>query len=416
MLCATRWRKIVLVLIALIAGLQILHMALLNQLESKENAKRAHGNQHLLQLYSAMRDVIHASPQRLDPSGQYNIVHGVLGDGIQSKPSRTTLGATLVSQCSVNHLHHIAHLSKRWPGPVAVAVFVSEPELERRVGVAIELLLWLHQCVPSMRKNITIHLVTPFSSSPLRLPEQLQVQDAATCSNVAERVHQELSAGHNYAIGDGSVRYPGNLLRNVAMSTVSTSHVFVLDIDMLPNADLYEGFMAFLQQPEPPPDLTDPDSKCVYVIPAFEIQPNLALPQDKSQLLSLWEQNKVRPFYADICEKCQRPTDYNRWRGLQGSTEVKDGSSKVKVAYTLEWKDPWEPFFIAPRSVPLYDERFKQYGFNRISQVRRVLYLFNVGFNGFVTPLMWQIEKVCVWKKRMCCRVCEFINESLHSL
>ena len=34
------------------------------------------------------------------------------------------------------------------------------------------------------------------------------------------------------------------------------------------------------------------------------------------------------------------------------------------------WADPWEPFFIVEKAVmPLYDERFKQYGFNRIQQV-----------------------------------------------
>ena len=34
--------------------------------------------------------------------------------------------------------------------------------------------------------------------------------------------------------------------------------------------------------------------------------------------------------------------------------------------------DPWEPFFITLSSAPLYDERFRQYGFNRISQVREM--------------------------------------------
>ena len=383
------------VLVALIVGLQVLHMSLLNQLESKKNVHRkSAGNQRLLELYSAMRDVIHAAPQRLDPSGQYNIIHGILGDGYSSTDSVTS-GATLVSQCSVNHIHHIAHLSKRWPGPVAVAVFVSAPELERRVAVAIELLLWLHQCVPSMRRNVTIHLVTPLDTTPLRLPEQPPspaTADVTTCSNVAERVHHELTAGHNYAIAASSagasvfssVRYPGNTLRNVALSTVRTSHVFVVDIDMLPNADLYDGFMRFLQEPSlpvPPPALS-PDQQpdpvnCVYVVPAFEIQPNLALPQDKEHLLSLWGEDKVRPFYADVCAKCQQPTDYMKWRELHGSQQPAAGSGvKVAIGYTLEWKDPWEPFFIAPRNMPLYDERFKQYGFNRISQVSHLANYF----------------------------------------
>lgn len=41
----------------------------------------------------------------------------------------------------------------------------------------------------------------------------------------------------------------------------------------------------------------------------------------------------------------------------------------MDIGYNVEWKDPWEPFYIASANTPLYDERFKQYGFNRISQV-----------------------------------------------
>ena len=41
-----------------------------------------------------------------------------------------------------------------------------------------------------------------------------------------------------------------------------------------------------------------------------------------------------------------------------------------RVVLSRQWADPWEPFFIAEKSqLPLYDERFKQYGFNRIQQV-----------------------------------------------
>jgi hypothetical protein len=32
----------------------------------------------------------------------------------------------------------------------------------------------------------------------------------------------------------------------------------------------------------------------------------------------------------------------------------------MDVAYEIKWQDPWEPFFISPRSAPGYDERFKQ--------------------------------------------------------
>ncbi|KAI0214096.1 hypothetical protein LSAT2_000811 [Lamellibrachia satsuma] len=56
-----------------------------------------------------------------------------------------------------------------------------------------------------------------------------------------------------------------------------------------------------------------------------------------------------------------RYTDYDRWQNLKHDSEL-------RVSYEVKWQDPWEPFYIAPRTVPVFDERFKQYGFNRISQ------------------------------------------------
>lgn len=32
----------------------------------------------------------------------------------------------------------------------------------------------------------------------------------------------------------------------------------------------------------------------------------------------------------------------------------------MRPAYEVEWKDAWEPFYIGRRTVPRYDERFKQ--------------------------------------------------------
>jgi hypothetical protein len=38
------------------------------------------------------------------------------------------------------------------------------------------------------------------------------------------------------------------------------------------------------------------------------------------------------------------------------------------VQYDVTWEKNYEPFYVAHKSIPS-DERFKQYGYNRISQV-----------------------------------------------
>ncbi|NXB87605.1 B4GA1 glucuronyltransferase, partial [Vidua chalybeata] len=78
----------------------------------------------------------------------------------------------------------------------------------------------------------------------------------------------------------------------------------------------------------------------------------------------LWAAGEARPFYGALCPRCQAPTDFGRWRALPPGP-------RLRVAYEAAWRDPWEPFFVAPaRGVPRFDESFLQYGFNRIQPGR----------------------------------------------
>ncbi|KAG8450272.1 hypothetical protein GDO86_002793 [Hymenochirus boettgeri] len=102
------------------------------------------------------------------------------------------------------------------------------------------------------------------------------------------------------------------------------------------------------------------DPLTVFVVPAFEIRHTRRLPSTKKELLQLYQVGEVRSFYEELCPRCQAPTNYSHWINLPVRQAVPE------VAYTVEWKDPWEPFYIGRSDVPAYDERFKQYGFNRI--------------------------------------------------
>ncbi|NWS16973.1 B4GA1 glucuronyltransferase, partial [Pachyramphus minor] len=99
-----------------------------------------------------------------------------------------------------------------------------------------------------------------------------------------------------------------------------------------------------------------------FVLPAFEVRGGTGVPGSKAELLRLWDAGDARPFYGTLCPRCQAPTDFGRWRALPPPP-------RLRVAYEVPWRDPWEPFYVAPaRGVPPFDERFLQYGFNRISQ------------------------------------------------
>ncbi|XP_071277080.1 beta-1,4-glucuronyltransferase 1 [Agelaius tricolor] len=134
-----------------------------------------------------------------------------------------------------------------------------------------------------------------------------------------------------------------------------------------------------------------PWARALFVLPAFELRGSGPPPGSKAELLRLWGAGEARPFYGGLCPPCQAPTAFGRWRGLPPAPP---GPPRLRVAYEVPWRDPWEPFYVAPaRGVPPFDEGFLQYGFNRISQACELHvagFRFAVLDGAFVTHRGWK--------------------------
>ncbi len=384
-------------LVLLLASLQILHMMLLSRLDDKNAHLRKQKAAKSLQkdmnkLLASMKQALE-NENVVDAGGSYKVFRsffntdttasanvGATNTNVHTRHNRKenidatpAKGVTLVSQCSVNHLVHLAALSERWRGPISVAVFATDSQ---SIADAMNCLLRLYFCVPSMRQDVSIHLVFPLVTS-LKTSPKLRPVDSVTCNNEVIQSSEKFVQSRNYAFAK-KIKYPNNLLRNVASSHSRTEYVFVIDIDMLPSSNLHSAFTHFAEKHLSGKSRHVSGDRTVFVVPAFELQSGLSVPEDKKTLLDLWKRREVRPFYYEMCWRCQKPTDFEGWRNLSRS-------AGLSIGYEVEWKDPWEPFYIGPRSVPRYDERFKQYGFNRISQVQSV---FDI-FHGWGDPLLW---------------------------
>ncbi|XP_061620704.1 beta-1,4-glucuronyltransferase 1-like [Phyllopteryx taeniolatus] len=253
---------------------------------------------------------------------------------------------------SINNLHHLENLLERWRHPLSVAIFAHGQD----VKFATALVYALSILRPPMKALVDFHLVCP-SGETVRFPEQdhrhfTGLDDCAAAFSRLE-AHNKYK---KYAIG-ANVSYPNNLLRNVARGGAESSYILVINIDIMPAADLHRHFPAMVARRQPAEDH-------VFVLAVFEIRHTRKIPATKAELMQLYQGSKVRPFYEELCPLCQAPTNYSRWV----NSHIRDTSGGLEVAYTLTWVDSWEPFYIGPRNLPLYDENFKQYGFNRISQ------------------------------------------------
>ncbi|UYV82953.1 B3GNT1 [Cordylochernes scorpioides] len=367
------WRRLILLLVLVIAVLQVIHMTLLSRLE----ARKAGGHR---QANSARRWPAAASPgdgdrdrmlqavrqaSVLDSSGEYRIVNSLQrSDG----PPVSRRDVTLVTQATQRNLPHLAELAARWKGPLSVTLFVAGAS---GVGPAIDAVLRLRRCHPDVRQNATFHLVYPLHNptSPLEEEDVTSSPGLGTAALPCEQPPWKSSptspGGGNYAHG---VPYPTNLLRNVARRNSASEFVFVLDVDLVPSAGLHDAFLTFARENRlfrEGDAGSRPDDKTVYVVPAFEMREDVPeLPADKASLLQLVELMEARPFYFELCWRCQKHTDYEAW-------QREPPSSRLQVLFEVLWRDPWEPFYIGRNSAPAYDERFRQYGFNRISQIGR---------------------------------------------
>ncbi|XP_067877596.1 beta-1,4-glucuronyltransferase 1 [Heterodontus francisci] len=383
--------KAVLSALLLVAALQLVYLALLSGLHGRQQRRRysqlfegpeprgrageAEGDGEVEEeeeeagSRSRRQSLVRAlqAGGSLDASGQYRLYRDVTRSPVAARGS-PGLDFSLATHSSVHNLHHLPGLVRRWQAPVSVALFAP-------AGDAAEALLTLHRLglhCPGVQELVTFTLVT-FSRDPVTFPEAgpAQAQAAwdpgldldaepephAPCRRALGPLHRLRRRHRNYALANAS--YPNNLLRNAARRGLPSRYVAVIDMDMLPSGGLHRLFLELVSGPGPRPG-PDP-GRTVFVLPALEMRHSRRLPADKPELQRLYQVGEVRPFYDELCPRCQAPTNYTRWINLPTGPGL-------GVAYTLDWTDPWEPFYVGLASVPPYDERFKQYGFNRISQ------------------------------------------------
>ena len=399
-------------LVLAIVLLQLLHMALLSRLEGRdklESLASQLGHRGVggvaagvgRQLQGRTLDTILAEMEervrgahRLDKSGTYHLLDNFLPSELALR-GRAPFDVSLVSQCSSSRLADLWSLAPRWGGPASVAVFTWDVDF----AATASRLLHLHFCNDHVFRHVSFHLVYPI----MRAPGQQHLASLAglklDCSSITSEeglgrlFSEDLSV--NYAERGKELAYPNNLLRNFAINYAQTPYVFVVDVDMVPSEGLRAEFQKFMSSSSFSSvamtnhsllSLTNnsrdgrgakllerllhtKDNFVAFVVPSFELESSATIPLGKSELLDLWTKGLVRPFYWDVCKKCQEPTGYDRWRALGLGESDAGPAKKLAVGYSVEYMDPWEPFYIARTSLPLYDERFKQYGFNRISQV-----------------------------------------------
>ncbi|CAG0896507.1 unnamed protein product, partial [Darwinula stevensoni] len=313
-----------------------------------------------------LRELIRSRPDLvLDESGEFGIsyrhVEGRRGG------ERNYSDVTWVTLFSLEHLHQVAQIAQLWQGPMSVSVLAETTEEIEATARAIDCLV---ETEPAVADHVTFHLVFGLR----RGSRGRRFREAAGCAEVLASLRAAEAGVRNFASRE--FEFPPNLLRNVARRSAGTEFVFVVDGDFIPSPGLRADFLGFASRE----GLFGRDESVVYIVPAFEAPEGFRLPENKRELIGEWEDGEVRPFYSGIFSFIQGGTDYPRWKALQPGTGL-------HVAYDVPWQYLYEPFVIARNTVPYYEERFRQFGWDRVSQICEMHvagYQFRVLDNAFV--------------------------------
>ena len=219
------------------------------------------------------------------------------------EPSPEGNDVTLVAQLSMDRLQMVEALCQHWEGPISLALYLSDSEVQQFLGYAqtSEIL--------SERKNIGYHIV--YRDGPF---------------------------------------YPINHLRNVALQQITTPFVFLTDIDFLPMFGLYE----YLKRSVAAMGLETSHKKAL-VVPAFETQRyRISFPKTKAELLSMLDMGTLFTFRYHVWTRGHAPTNYANWR-------------TATTPYRIQWEPDFEPYIVVRRDIPEYDSRFVGFGWNKVA-------------------------------------------------
>jgi len=278
------------------------------------------------------------------------------------------LSTTLVIQCSLDRIWLLAETCNRWADPIVLVVYLPSETAKDSLQVtkAIDSIANLMANCPQMTVLPHIHI---------------------------EEKNQ----------GKGMSSYPVNAMRNKGLGAVKTSHILIMDVDLIPSADLSDVIKDNLLDQISAKNGEVPTH--AMVVPAFErkVDPPCSdietckgyLQKDPNFLPTLFDdmkecvqEKKCIVFQSDNNWEGHHTTKTQKWLKREWYDEPSENDEQkkrtirqIKCFDSLRYEPyvvlPWCPIASSSKPQPLtpyYDERFYGYGKNKIQHISHLRY------------------------------------------
>lgn len=260
----------------------------------------------------------------------------------------------LATQSSIEKIHSVFQVASHWSGPMSMAVFAAGDEL----NLVLLYITYLRQCFVEIRDRVNFHLAVPKDRIPTSIQLDISYLDQMDCSKpditLQQLLKKRTSATSKWRLKNP---YPQNHMRNLARKNCQSNFVFLTDVDIIPSIRLAEELDKFLRK-------VTCKGRCAYVIPTYELDERVRFPPNKTELVRLANKGLARPFHHKVFIYNQFATNFSRWQNNTGE------SPDVHISHPVtNFEFLYEPFYVAPDTVPPHDERFVGYGYTRNTQV-----------------------------------------------
>lgn len=294
-----------------------------------------------------------------------------------SSPQNVTF--TLVTQLSDDRLWMMEHHCKRYPHPMAIAVYTNRSltnildEL-RELGCPVD----DHHGSSIVPPNLLLP-GKEGGKTERDDDENIEVDDdqfQPSTSHLDEHIHHS-GALLQVAVLDATQHgkrddYPVNDLRNLALSLVQSSHIIYIDVDFWPSEYLYEIFSRKTVK-----ERLIQDPQHAVVIPAFQLfrqcykykdcrDRNIPQMPKSLQGLAKMIKEKRGHIFDPTNKGGHGSTDYNAW--------FKQKPGSLRDIECLQ-SNRYEPFVAIRycRDMPPFQQAFSGYGKNKVTWMMQVI-------------------------------------------
>ncbi|XP_075149563.1 beta-1,4-glucuronyltransferase 1-like [Haematobia irritans] len=260
---------------------------------------------------------------------------------------------TLTTVGDIWYMKNLEILMTRWLGPISIALFAPGDDFVR----TMDSIQYMRHCLPSselIRDYVTFHIYFPTEDLPLDpmpLDEEEALKWPHDCSTMFAP-YEDIKRARFYRY-QRNLTLPINVGRNVARSSVNTHFILATDIELYPSLKLIPQFLQMISDDEDN-FIVESNRRRVFALPVFDLDRNALIPDNKEELMRLYDMKLAMPMHANSCSYCSLIPHQERWLALNNN-----GNKMEILDVTQRYNNMpfWEPFYISDNTEPEYDER-----------------------------------------------------------